>query len=213
MSTLKITGKNQAEINCPTRRSQRLLGNPPPLAPSLETFQAERRRNRIEAELKAEGETSEEVNRTLSASTLKNLKINENVESLVSELTTPEKIKQEKRQEGNREESSLTHVENPSLTSELNRNQVAIIIPEEQDSDPYPEFPEYDSEPEISATLLAKHFEGLSLSAREAVGRSTRKVKFDFSPLPSEESEPKKSKVESPKSLDSSLSSERDTAH
>ena len=79
--------------------------------------------------------------------------------NLVSELTTPEKIKQEERQEGNREESSLTHVENPSLTSELNRNQVAIIIPEEQDSDPYPEFPEYDSEPEISATLLAKHFE------------------------------------------------------
>ena len=93
-----------------------------------------------EAELKAEGETSEEVNRTLSASTLKNLKINENVESLVSELTTPEKIKQEKRQEGNREESSLTHVENPSLTSELNPNQVIIIIPEEQDSDPYPEY-------------------------------------------------------------------------
>ena len=135
------------------------MGNPPPLAPSLETIQTERRRDRIEAELKAEGETSEEVNRNLSASTLKNLKINENVESLVSELTTPEKIKQEERQEGNREESSLTHVENPSLTSELNRNQVAIIIPEEQDSDPYPEFLEYDSEPEISATLLAKHFE------------------------------------------------------
>ena len=89
------------------------MGNPPPLAQSLETSQAERRRDRIE------------------------------------------KIKQEKRQEGNREESSLTHVENPSLTSELNRNQVAIIIPEEQDSDPYPEFPVYDSEPEISATLLA----------------------------------------------------------
>ena len=32
-------------------------------------------------------------------------------------------------------------------------------------------------------------------------------MKFDFSPLPSEESEPKKSKVESPKSLDSSLES------
>ena len=116
MSKLKITGKNQAEINCPTR-SQRLLGNPPPLAPSLEISQAERRRDRIE------------------------------------------KIKQEERPEGNREESSLIHVKNPSLTSELNRNQVAIIIPEEQDSDPYPEFLEYDSEPEISATLLAKHFE------------------------------------------------------
>ena len=131
------------------------MGNPPPLAPSLETFQAERRRDRIEAELKAEGETSEEVNRNLSASTLKNPKINENVESLVSELTTPEKIKQEERQEGNREESSLTHVENPSLTLEFHSNKITTINPEEQDSDPYPEFPEYDSEPEISATLLA----------------------------------------------------------
>ena len=114
------------------------MGNPPPLAPSLEISQAERRRDRIE------------------------------------------KIKQEERPEGNREESSLTHVENPSLTLEFHSNKITTINPEEQDSDPYPEFPEYDSEPEISASLLAKHFEGLSLSAREAVGCSTRKVKFSF---------------------------------
>ena len=136
----------------PYKKEPEAFGKSPSTSTITWNNQTERRRDRIEAELKAEGETSEEVNRNLSASTLKNLKINENVESLVSELTTPEKIKQEERQEGNREESSLIHVKNPSLTSELNRNQVAIIIPEEQDSDPYPEFPEYDSEPEISAS-------------------------------------------------------------
>ncbi len=36
MPKLKIPGKYQAEVNFPARISQRLLGNPPTQAPSLE---------------------------------------------------------------------------------------------------------------------------------------------------------------------------------
>ena len=86
-------------------------------------------------------------------------------------------------------------------------NQVPDTILEEQDSDFYPEFPIYDFDPGTSATLLARYFDGFRLTVRLAVGRTTPKVIFDFSTRPFREREPKKTKVTSLKSFDSSFES------